>query len=149
MGVLTNPKWERFAQELAKGITPEDAYAKAGFKAHRQNAHRLMTNDDIKSRVAEILERAAIRTEITIERLTEMLLEDREGARLAGQFAAAKGAVDSLAKLHGLWVDRHENKNKYELMTDAELDAEINRFYLKWEGRKNAAPGDGSTGTEH
>jgi hypothetical protein len=52
MGVLNNPKWERFAQELAKGITPEDAYAKAGFKAHRQNAHRLMTNDDIKARVA-------------------------------------------------------------------------------------------------
>ncbi len=127
---------------------PEDVYAKAGFKAHRQNAHRLMTTDDIKSRVTEILERAAIRTEITIESLTKMYLEDREGARQAGQFAAAKGAVDSLAKLHGLWIERSERTNRFETMTDAELEQSLARKLLR-RFSDDDAPADGSAGMQH
>jgi len=73
MPILKNPKHERFAQELAKGQTPEAAYAAAGFRPHRQNAHRLMTNDDIQERLAEILQRGAERAEITVERVMREL----------------------------------------------------------------------------
>jgi len=74
MPVLKNPKYEKFAQEVAKGKGIEEAYRLAGYeKPHRQNAHRLMTNDDIKARVAEIQGRAAERAEITAQMVIEEL----------------------------------------------------------------------------
>jgi phage terminase large subunit-like protein len=57
-----------------------------------------------------------------------MYLEDRAAAHQLGQIAAAKGAADSLAKLHGLWIERSEHKYKYESLTDAELDAAVERL---------------------
>jgi hypothetical protein len=48
MGILTNPRHELFAQELAKGRSATEAYMLAGYKPCRQNAARLMTNDDIR-----------------------------------------------------------------------------------------------------
>ncbi|ASW06293.1 terminase small subunit [Rhizobium sp. 11515TR] len=65
MPVLKNARHERFAQAFAKGLSQEDAYAEAGFKPHRQNASRLMTNDDIRRRVAEIKGRVAEKAEWT------------------------------------------------------------------------------------
>ncbi len=115
MGVLNNPKWERFAQERAKGKSADQAYKDAGYMANRKNASRLKTNDDIKRRIEEILERFAIRTEITIEKLTEMHLEDHEGAVRVAQYSAAKGALDSIAKLHGLLIDKQEIKGDIQI----------------------------------
>ena len=51
---LDNARYELFCQNLAKGVSPELAYAAAGYKPQRQNAHRLMTRDDIRRRVAEL-----------------------------------------------------------------------------------------------
>ncbi len=115
MGVLTNPKWERFAQELAKGKSASDAYVLAGYTYHQSNAARLSRKEQVLSRVVEILERLATKTEMTLERVTEMLLEDRHDARHAGQYAAAKSAVDSIAKLHGLLTDKHEIKGDIQI----------------------------------
>lgn len=110
MPILSNARWERFAQTLASGKTATDAYAEAGYQPNRQNAARLTTNDDIKARVAELQERSAIRAEITVAKLTEMYLEDRKLARDNAQAAAAVGAVTALGKLHGLIVDRSANE---------------------------------------
>ena len=63
---LKNARWERFAQGLAKGLTGDKAYEKAGYKRSRRNASRLRTNEDIQARVKEILSKAAERAEITI-----------------------------------------------------------------------------------
>jgi hypothetical protein len=82
---------------------------------------------NVLTRVAEILERAVVRTEITIERLTEMYLQDRAEAYKLGQLAVAKGAIDSLAKLHGLWIERSERKN-INASDDEQLDAELRRL---------------------
>jgi phage terminase small subunit len=54
MGILTNPRHELFAQELAKGKSATEAHTLAGYKPCRQNAARLTTNDDIRARLAEI-----------------------------------------------------------------------------------------------
>jgi hypothetical protein len=43
MGELDNPKYERFAQELAAGKTA--AYEAAGYRKHRGNAARLSANE--------------------------------------------------------------------------------------------------------
>jgi Family of unknown function (DUF5681) len=54
MAIFANPRYELFAQELAKGKSASEAYKLAGYRPCRQNAHRLMTRDDIKQRVAEL-----------------------------------------------------------------------------------------------
>src|SRR5687768_16010673 len=105
MPSLRNPRHERFAQELATGKSATEAYVAAGYKNNRHNAAALAREKHISARLAELQERAAIRAEITVERLTEMLLADRELARQLGQAAAAVTAVEKIAKLHGLLVD--------------------------------------------
>ena len=68
MPALTNPKYERYAQELAKGKTADDAYAVAGYKQNRKNASRLKANEDILGRIAELLaERESIHAQATAD----------------------------------------------------------------------------------
>lgn len=67
MPVLGNPRHERFAQELAKGETADEAYQSAGYTPDRGNASRLTANDSIQGRVREILDRGAERAAITEE----------------------------------------------------------------------------------
>jgi phage terminase small subunit len=55
MGVLKNPKWEKFSQEIVRGRPAPEAYATAGFRYNRGNASRLRLNEAIKSRVAELM----------------------------------------------------------------------------------------------
>jgi len=71
MPVLSNPRHERFAQELAKGKTADDAYEAAGFKRSRSAASRLSTNVNIKSRVAELVGKSAAAAEITVARVLQ------------------------------------------------------------------------------
>ncbi len=49
MPVLKNHKHELFAQELAKGVTAEAAYAKAGYAPSVKNAQRLKSNEGVQS----------------------------------------------------------------------------------------------------
>lgn len=109
MPALENPKHERFAQELAKGKAADEAYAAAGYKPDRGNASRLTANDSVKARVAEIQERAAIRTEITVASITERLLAiaaKGEAAEEAPMLSVARASLMDAAKLNGLVVDR-------------------------------------------
>ena len=73
MPVLKNAKHEAFAQAIAKGKTLEESYAYAGFNPHRPNAHRLRTQEHVARRILEIQERAARRSGITLDRITEEL----------------------------------------------------------------------------
>src|SRR5262249_29702883 len=52
---LSNPKHEKFAQELASGKPASAAYIIAGFKANRGNAITLKHRQSIIERIAEIL----------------------------------------------------------------------------------------------
>ena len=65
MPVLKNARHERFAQELAKGKTADEAYVEAGFTANRGNAARLKANESIRKRVDEIKSRVAEKAEWT------------------------------------------------------------------------------------
>ena len=86
MPVLKNPKHERFAHELAKGITAEEAYRLAGYAPSLKNAQRLKSNEGIRSRVEELLSQAAQKAGITVERVLS------EYAKIA--FADITEAVD-------------------------------------------------------
>jgi Terminase small subunit len=115
MGILDNPRHEKFAQELAKGKSATEAYKEAGYSGSpdtlRKNASRLMTNDDIQARVAELQERAAVRTEITIAGVTENLVrlaQKAEAIDAPAGFNVARAAWMDAAKLNGLVVEKRE-----------------------------------------
>lgn len=109
MPPLDNPKHERFAQELAKGKTADEAYAVAGYAPDRGNASRLTANDSVATRVAAIQERAAVRAEITVASITENLMRlAKKGEDLseAPGLSVARAAWMDAAKLNGLVVDK-------------------------------------------
>ena len=73
MAALKNAKHEAFAQGLAKGLSADEAYARAGFKPNRGNASRLKANESIAARVDEIVGKGAERAEATVERVLKEL----------------------------------------------------------------------------
>jgi phage terminase small subunit len=125
---LANPKHERFAQELAKGKPACEAYVIAGYKESRPAASRLSTNVNIVARVAEIVDRGAIRSEVTVASLIKEAGEIQAAAMQEKQLSAASAALTIKAKLAGLWVDKSENTNRNvdpARVTDAELAAVV------------------------
>jgi len=109
MPALKNPKWELFAQELAKGATADAAYVAAGYKANRCNAARLKTNENILTRVAELVGEVARQCELTLATHLEKLADIRDAAMAAGQYSAAVSAEVSRGKAVGLYIERHES----------------------------------------
>jgi len=73
MPALLNPRYEIFAQYVAKGQTLADAYVLAGYKASRKNASTLGRKSEIRQRIDQIRERSfnidAASTARAIERL--------------------------------------------------------------------------------
>ncbi len=132
--VLENARHERFAQALAKGETATAAYEQAGYEPNDGNATRLKGNDRIEARVAEILERAAMRAEITVAGISERLLmiaDKGEKLSEASGLSVARASLMDVAKLNGLVVDKREMFGKgggpieYTNMTEAEIDARL------------------------
>jgi hypothetical protein len=106
---LENPKHERFAQELAKGRTQEEAYRAAGYTGDRTAASRLSTNVNVQARLAEILERSAVRAEITVASVTENLsriAKKAEDLSESSGLSVARAAWMDAAKLNGLVIDK-------------------------------------------
>lgn len=133
MAILTNPKHERFAQELANGKSQEEAYTLAGFKRNRGNANTLKQNESVTKRVAELLaEREAIHAQATAQAIKatgltkEWVIEQlvlnvrramqeeavmRDG-KATGEFvyngAVANKALELLGKEIGMFIERRE-----------------------------------------
>ena len=123
MGMLSNHKHELFAQGLAQGKTQTQAYIDAGYSANgaEVSASRLLTNANIKKRVQELQNRAAVRAEITIAGLTNDLLRLARSAEALGDasgYQASRAALMDAAKLNGLIVD----KQKTELTSSRSIE---------------------------
>lgn len=60
MPVLTNPRWEIFAQEVAKGTTDEAAAVAAGYahnpSNHQSNTNRIRKKPAVADRIRELME---------------------------------------------------------------------------------------------
>lgn len=114
MAALKNAKHELFAQALAKGMSQTEAYADAGYTGDRTAASRLSTNVNIVARLAEILDKAATRTEITVASITERLLaiaKKAETSDEAPMLQAARASLMDAAKLNGLVIDKADTSN--------------------------------------
>ena len=112
MPVLKNARHELFCQEVAKGKTLTDAYTAAGYAWSDGNASLLAQKPAVSDRIKEILGKSARNTAITVQRVTDMLIEDRELARELGQAGPAVAATNSVGKLYGMFVDKTEHTIK-------------------------------------
>lgn len=76
MSVLANARHELFAQEVAKGAPAYLAYRLAGYQGDsaslRANAARLIANDSVQARIAELKEEGAFAAKVE---LTDIALE--------------------------------------------------------------------------
>lgn len=109
MPALANIRQERFCQLLKQGIPPYRAYPMAGYSANPGSPYRLHENARVKRRLAEITKGLAMKTRVTVESVTVELDRIAAGAEADKQYGAAKGAVETKARLHGLLIDRKES----------------------------------------
>ena len=109
---LKNPRHEAFAQYLYEGLTAENAYERAGYKPNRHNAAALGREQHILTRVADLQERKSKQSDVTVERLTEMLIASHAKAVDEGDITNQRQCAMDLAKLHGLIIDRSKNENE-------------------------------------
>jgi hypothetical protein len=108
------------------GRSQGEAYALSGYRlstvgARDANASRLVRNDKVAARVAELRAEAAASTTITVESLIREAADIQRAATADGNHSAAIAAVVCKAKLAGLWIERKENKNtnfNYAKMVD-------------------------------
>ena len=75
MGKLANAKQETFAQEYLIDLNATKAAIRAGYatKSARSQGQRLLTNDDIAERIAELQQKREKRTEITADKVLQEL----------------------------------------------------------------------------
>lgn len=155
MPQLENVRHEKFARLVAAGDPASRAYIEAGYKAAtdtaaRANGARLIANDSVASRIAEIraeLEQAAqkaaaVTKEWIVEKLRENALRalqaepvrDSKGnptGEYAYQGNVANRALELLGKEIGMFVERSENLNTNVDATPPDPDeavARINRL---------------------
>lgn len=108
MGVLFDPREERFVQYIVEGIPHEDAKIKAGYKKG-VSIKRLLARPQIHARLEEIMARSAARAELTRADILEGIKTDWQQARRLGQMSAALKAAEMLGKeMHKMFVDRKE-----------------------------------------
>jgi phage terminase small subunit len=150
MPILCNPRHERFAQELANGVSATEAYERAGFARNRVSAHRLKQKPNIGERVSELLkeredinaqatakaiEKTALTKEWVIERLIEnanramqnVPVLDRNG-RPTGEYRyegqVANKALELLGKEIGMFVDRTADVSALYAISDEPMTLE-------------------------
>jgi phage terminase small subunit len=129
-GPLKNARHEKFAQELAKGKSQAEAYKAAGYSVTgnvaEAAASRLLRDVNISERVGELKARAAERAVITVESLTQRLLniaKKGEDANDAPLLSVARASLMDAAKLNGLIIDRARIGVNLSGLSDEDIDA--------------------------
>jgi phage terminase small subunit len=76
MPILANPRHELFCQAIASGRPAMEAYKLAGYKhsSAKANATRLMENDGIASRIAELSAQQSTKSEFSRDQFRQFLI---------------------------------------------------------------------------
>jgi hypothetical protein len=76
MPLLANPRHELFCQAIASGRPAIEAYKLAGYKnsSAKANATRLMENDGISSRIAELRAQQSAKAELSRDQFRQFLI---------------------------------------------------------------------------
>lgn len=140
-----NAKQECFAQCVAQGMNASAAYKAAGYSAKkdgaiRANASRLLTNANVKSRIAELQRQAAAKTLVTIESITAELNASLAIAMQQQNSAAMTSASMAKSKLHGLVVDRSEVEQTVRRKPTRDPEAPAKMTVQEWEEKYAPKP---------
>ena len=116
------PKQEAFACAYVKTGNASEAYRRAYDVRENTkpssiwvNGCKLLSDAKVAQRVAELHQAARERTLVTLESITAELDENRTFAAQLDQPAAMNAATLGKAKLHGLLVEKTDNKHSGEL----------------------------------
>lgn len=125
------PKQEKFCALYVETGNASEAYRQAYDASKMQpatinvKASQLLAQDKISVRVGELKALHAERHAMTVDRIRDMLLEDREFAREMETAAAAVSATMGLAKLYGHLTDKHDHRSSDGTMTPQPTRIEI------------------------
>ena len=109
---------------MLKGMSRPKAYERAGYAAPcRQSAYRLAKEPDVAKRMFELLTKTETEVIITTQSLTNAYVDVLDKSYDDGDYKNVKSTLDSLAKLHGLMIDRKEvgKACDFTKMSDDEL----------------------------
>ena len=107
--IVLGHKQEKFCQAVVRGLSATAAYREAYGVPQSQaesNGPRLMGNDRVKSRIAQIQHGEAAARKITLPYLTGLFFNAYELGMKLGQVSAASQSLANVAKMHGFMVDK-------------------------------------------
>jgi len=147
MGVVKNPRWERFAHEIASGkhATNGGAYLAAGFQIRpdlaKQNAQKLLRRPEVNARIDELRDLAthmerraadvagerlgedwAVKKEWVTDQLKQIVERAMHGEKFDGNVACR--ALELLGREIGMFVDRSESRNVNYNISDQPMSPE-------------------------
>ncbi len=108
MPILKNARHEKYAQARVSGKSIRDAYVMAGFKTNAGNASRLNEREDVKARIAEMVQEAASLIVVDRAWITQKLVENLLGALTEADRSPANRALELLGKDFGMFKERIE-----------------------------------------
>jgi len=116
------PKQEAFVREYLETSNASEAYRRAydvGEDTKPETIWRkaieVLQNGKVAARIVEIQDQARERLLVTLESITAELDENRSIAAQLDQPAAMNAATLGKAKLHGLMVEKTDNKHSGEI----------------------------------
>ena len=128
------PKIKAKVAELKEQIRIATEAKLAG---ERLSSHNL----PVVNETARVNARAVERVLIDRQRITEMLLDDRQGAREAGQYSAAVGSLKVVAQLHGLISDNRDATKQLTAIEQMTVD-QLRDFILQELPQVGLSPSD-------
>jgi phage terminase small subunit len=101
------PKYQLFAEAIAKGMTGEDALKASGYKScgasARNQATRMMTNDDISAEIARLRKISRNSNILSAAEIKEGLSRMMKSAEVDKNFAGYSSLADKLCKMEGYY----------------------------------------------
>ena len=113
--MLENPQHELFCQKIAEGMSQTDAYEAAGYKGSRKslqdNAARLIGNDRVQARIAELRANAAQEAQIDLAWLIRECAATYAAAKKDAAYGPAVSALKELGILTGERIEKSQREN--------------------------------------
>jgi hypothetical protein len=133
MPMLTNPQREAFAQACAQGVPGKEAYRRAGYIGHPDNAAKIAKYKEVSGRTAELVSEklwgGSPDLGPVINELMRLALAAAKGGTVGG-FNAAKGLLAEAAKLKlQLGAQRRERQDPYDDIPPRMSEAEWMKTY--------------------
>ena len=128
------PKQEKFAQNVAKGMSQKEAAIAAGYsEKNAVKAGYVLASDQnplVQQKIQALQEKASKKVELDLATHLTDLKDIREGAMRNGAWSAAVTAEVARGKAAGLYVNRSElTVNRVDVMSKEEVLERMKQLY--------------------